>query len=44
MWVLGALAKCWTAALQPEGFDSPVLLATVQPNRSLPVPALSAVS
>lgn len=31
MWVLGTLAKRWTAAMQPKGFDSPVLLAAVQP-------------
>jgi hypothetical protein len=31
VWVLGTLAKRWTAALQPEGFDSPALLAPVQP-------------
>ena len=28
MWVLGTLAKRWTAALQPKGFDSPVLLVS----------------
>ena len=27
MWVLGSLAKRWTAAVQPKGFDSPVLFA-----------------
>jgi hypothetical protein len=27
VWVLGTLAKRWTAALQPKGFDSPVLLS-----------------
>jgi hypothetical protein len=27
VWVLGSLAKRWTAALQPKGFDSPVLLS-----------------
>jgi hypothetical protein len=30
VWVLGTLAKRWTAALQPEGFDSPALLGDRQ--------------
>ena len=41
MWVLGTLAKRWTAALQPEGFDSPALLATVQLRKELAYPALA---
>jgi len=28
VWVLGTLAKRWTAVLQPEGFDSPILRTT----------------
>jgi len=36
VWVLGSLAKRWTPATQPKGFDSPVLLATVQPKSELP--------
>jgi hypothetical protein len=33
VWVLGTLAKRWTAVLQPEGFDSPIL-RTIRPTRS----------
>jgi hypothetical protein len=40
VWVLGTLAKRWTAALQPEGFDSPALLASVQPKTGLVMPSL----
>jgi len=40
VWVLGTLAKRWTAALQPEGFDSPALLASVQPKAELAMASL----